>query len=93
MQLNYKFLFSRTNDVSILWILYSNSSEYVSEGFLLAIQPHVPSYKRKILSPPKVIENIPTRVRRKGREIYKQSDLWTQEDVALFFKIFQVCER
>jgi len=46
----------------------------------------VSSSKRKTLSPPKVIENIPTRVRRKGREIYKHSDLWTQEDVALFLK-------
>src|SRR5215467_6355485 len=48
--------------------------------------PNVSSSKRKTLSPPKVIENIPTRVRRKGREIYKHSDLWTQEDVALFLK-------
>lgn len=69
------------------WIrTYNNIRIHIRRFFRWLYFPNLPPTERKKLrSLPKVIQNIPTK-RRREKDIYEHSDMWTQEDVAIFQK-------
>ena len=69
------------------WIgTYNNIRIHIRRFFRWLYFPDMSSVERKKLqSLPKVIQNIPRKARRE-KDIYEHSDMWTQEDVAIFQK-------
>ena len=80
--------FQRTEDKDPLhkWIgTYNNIRIHIRRFFRWLYYPNLTSQERKKVQSIRVIQNIPKKARRE-KDIYEHSDMWTNEDVAIFQK-------